>query len=173
MAKAVDHDHCGTCGVALTPENIVANPAKRGWRCRDCDGKKHKAWRGGNKGRIRTYARRGACELRWQTFMAYGGPRCACCGERTVEFLSLDHIDGGGTKQRRIDGLVGLALYRALRKKGWPKGYRVLCHNCNQSLGYYGYCPHADGSWGDGYVEGSVPPDPFVNGISKNLATAI
>ena len=21
-------------------------------------------------------------------------------------------------------------------------GYRVLCHNCNTSLGLYGYCPH-------------------------------
>jgi hypothetical protein len=20
--------------------------------------------------------------------------------------------------------------------------YRVLCHNCNMALGFYGYCPH-------------------------------
>jgi hypothetical protein len=23
-----------------------------------------------------------------------------------------------------------------------PDGFRVLCHNCNQAIGYYGVCPH-------------------------------
>ena len=25
----------------------------------------------------------------------------------------------------------------------FPEGFRVLCHNCNQAIGYYGECPHA------------------------------
>jgi hypothetical protein len=27
-------------------------------------------------------------------------------------------------------------------KENFPPEYRVLCHNCNQSHGWYGYCPH-------------------------------
>jgi len=26
--------------------------------------------------------------------------------------------------------------------QGYPTGFRVLCHNCNQAIGLYGYCPH-------------------------------
>ncbi len=34
-------------------------------------------------------------------------------------------------------------MYQRLYKA--PKrlpGYRLLCHNCNSALAYYGYCPH-------------------------------
>ena len=34
-------------------------------------------------------------ENRQKVFDIYGN-KCACCGEDTYEFLSLDHIDGGG-----------------------------------------------------------------------------
>ena len=64
---------------------------------------------------------------------------CACCGEKHIEFLSIDHINGGGDKHRKR---VGSYLYMSLKAQGFPLGYRVLCHNCNQSLGIYGYCPH-------------------------------
>jgi hypothetical protein len=33
-------------------------------------------------------------------------------------------------------------MYAYLIRNNFPEGYRVLCHNCNQSLGYFGYCPH-------------------------------
>jgi hypothetical protein len=29
-----------------------------------------------------------------------------------------------------------------LKRNGYPKGFRVLCHNCNSARGLYGYCPH-------------------------------
>ena len=38
----------------------------------------------------------------------------------------------------------GKTFYSYLRNKGWPTGYRVLCHNCNMSLGFYGHCPHQE-----------------------------
>lgn len=58
-----------------------------------------------------------------------------------MEFLAIDHIDGGGTAHRRQVG-HGDAFYKWLRAAGLPAGFRVLCHNCNLSLGFYGYCPH-------------------------------
>ena len=71
---------------------------------------------------------------------AYGGA-CECCGERTYEFMSLDHIYGDGHKERILG--MGTALYKRLRRLGYPKDrYRLLCHNCNFSKGKYGYCPH-------------------------------
>jgi len=64
---------------------------------------------------------------------------CDCCGESHLEFLAIDHIDGGGNKERKK---VKEYLPLILKRNNYPKGYRVLCHNCNMSLGFYGYCPH-------------------------------
>lgn len=68
-----------------------------------------------------------------------GTPKCACCGETKLEFLSLDHINGGGKKHIQS---IGYNLSAWLRKNNYPEGYRVLCHNCNFALGHYSYCPH-------------------------------
>ena len=74
---------------------------------------------------------------------AYGG-KCECCGERRKEFLALDHRNGGGSKERReLASNTSGGVYRLARDLGYPKDkYRLLCHNCNCSLGWYGYCPH-------------------------------
>lgn len=70
----------------------------------------------------------------------YGG-RCECCGEGRWEFLAVDHINGGGTKERREMGTT--AYYKMLSEAGARMpGYRLLCSNCNSALGFYGYCPH-------------------------------
>jgi len=78
---------------------------------------------------------------RVEAIMALGG-KCECCGETAIEFLAIDHINGRGNNKdkahRSGEGLVDIA-----RKEGYPRDkYRVLCHNCNSSLGWYGYCPH-------------------------------
>lgn len=66
---------------------------------------------------------------------------CSCCGEKTVEFLTLDHIYGGGQEERKK--YPATSLFRRLRKLGFPQGqHRTLCYNCNCCLGRYGYCPH-------------------------------
>jgi hypothetical protein len=73
-----------------------------------------------------------------------GTPTCSCCGENHIEFLSIDHIDGGGNRQRKDLGISGNVFYEYLKKQGYPTGYRVLCHNCNQARGNFGGCPHKD-----------------------------
>lgn len=75
---------------------------------------------------------------------AHGG-LCQCCGEFRPEFLSIDHIEGGGSKDRRNGAGSGAKLYRQLKKLGWPKEkYRLLCMNCNFARGRYLRCPHDD-----------------------------
>ena len=81
-------------------------------------------------------------KLRGDVLRAYGA-KCACCGEISVEFLVIDHINGGGNKERkRLKLNGGSSFYQYLRKNKFPEGYRVLCHNCNSAKGLYGYCPH-------------------------------
>lgn len=68
----------------------------------------------------------------------YGG-KCACCGEAAREFLTIDHIGGGGGVHRRS---VRGHVYKAIQREGYPSTYRVLCMNCNFALGIHGHCPH-------------------------------
>ena len=72
----------------------------------------------------------------------YGG-ECACCGEKTFEFLAVDHINGGGDAHRRKVG-SGSNMIEWIITSNFPDIFQVLCHNCNQAIGYYGSCPHRD-----------------------------
>jgi hypothetical protein len=49
--------------------------------------------------------------------------------------LTIDHIDDNGAEERRRlfkhnSQTGGFNFYRWLKKQGWPKGYQVLCFNC-------------------------------------------
>ncbi len=64
-------------------------------------------------------------------------PYCFWCGETDIDCLSIDHINGNGTKHRKFlsekNGYTtfsGYIFYRWLRKEGYPKGFQVLCMNC-------------------------------------------
>src|SRR5438105_3181354 len=63
-------------------------PGKRAARCRFCH-------RDHNNRRNRA--------LRVTVLQHYGGtpPTCACCKEARLEFLVLDHINGGGRQHRK------------------------------------------------------------------------
>ena len=75
----------------------------------------------------------------------YGG-ECECCGERHLEFLAIDHVEGGGTMERRQVGSYG--VYRKLMAStARLDGYRVLCHNCNAAIAFHGSCPHQLQDW--------------------------
>lgn len=78
-------------------------------------------------------------KIRERLFEGYGG-KCVCCGESRFEFLALDHVNGGGRQERKTKSTQQIAL-SAIRD-GFPDKYRVLCHNCNQAIGWYGICPH-------------------------------
>lgn len=115
--KRREEGYCADCGV---------RPAATGYKlCEVCR----------ERGRAKVRA------LKAQVFEAYGGLRCACCGETQFEFLQLDHINGGGAEHRK-SGLMGSPLYTKLRREGFPPGYQVLCANCNFAKGHLGYCPH-------------------------------
>ena len=65
---------------------------------------------------------------------AYGG-KCACCGEASLCFLTLDHVFNDGAAHRKKAGLgrASWSIYRYLRRRGYPQDgrFQVLCYNCN------------------------------------------
>lgn len=82
-------------------------------------------------------------KLKYQVLIHYGGnpPKCACCGEDKIEFLTMDHNGIIPDKHFRS----GNTFYRWLIRNNYPEGFRVLCLNCNFSIGHFGYCPHNKG----------------------------
>jgi hypothetical protein len=74
-------------------------------------------------------------------------PCCNCCGENShVDFLTIDHIAG----KNQMDSepkLIKLGYSSKLKGKGlinwiiennYPKGFQILCHNCNVAKGLIG-----------------------------------
>jgi hypothetical protein len=71
-----------------------------------------------------------------------GQPKCACCGETNIEFLTIDHVNNDGSKYRKKINCRGSGIYYWLIKNHFPEGIQVLCMNCNFAKGQFGYCPH-------------------------------
>jgi len=79
----------------------------------------------------------------------YGGnpPKCACCGESEIKFLTIDHINNDGAKQWREKGfnprLRSSYIADYLITNNFPEGFQVLCYNCNCGKAKNnGVCPH-------------------------------
>lgn len=95
------------------------------------------------EGRYKEYYRNWTRQRRLEMIDHYsdGSMSCICCGETEYEFLTLDHINGGGSKHRKELGAAN--IYNALRKAGYPPGYQILCFNCNCGRQRNkGICPH-------------------------------
>jgi len=99
-------------------------------------------WKSSAKEYQREYARQYAAKFRNEVLRVYGG-KCECCGESTPEFLEIDHKASDGSGHRKLCHAGGHTFYRWLVKNGCPRGeFRLLCSNCNNCRGRYGYCPH-------------------------------
>jgi hypothetical protein len=80
-------------------------------------------------------------------------PCCNCCRLNShIEFLSVDHIAGKKQMDSEPD-LVKIgyssdfqtsSLLRWLKRNDFPKGFQILCHNCNFAKGHSkdNKCPH-------------------------------
>ncbi len=134
--------------LSLFPD-IEINPYRKKKDDPNYHKKRNKRWRELNAGKCRVQNRKRNIKLRRETKLkvidhySQGKKWCGCCGENHIEFLTIDHIFGGGGKHRKeIAPQAGLSFYRWLIKNKYPDGFRVLCMNCNFSLGKYRYCPH-------------------------------
>jgi hypothetical protein len=133
--------YCSNCGRSEREVDFL----ERRTKCYECRKEDRKEWARQNPERNRELVRaaheRNYPKLRREVFLHYGKGSlvCRCCGEKEESFLTLDHLEGGGTKHRKS----GEFSYRRLKKSGYPSGYQILCFNCN--WGRYkngGICPH-------------------------------
>jgi hypothetical protein len=98
-----------------------------------------------NKNKILKRIKKWSNGIRMQILLHYSDGRieCACCGETMVKFLTIDHLEGGGVKHKKERRGIRLDLW--LYKNNFPRGYRILCYNCNCGRALNnGICPHKD-----------------------------
>ena len=138
---------CYTCDQTLAPAHFSKDRARKDglfYQCKHCHAQTYARYLVKNREQKNRRQREGVRRLKAEVLCHYSGGllKCACCGDSHIEFLGIDHVDGGGTKHRIELGHGGGVLYRWLKRNGYPTGYRVLCINCNNAIGLFGYCPH-------------------------------
>ena len=124
------------------------------WKNRDKELEYGRRWKEKNREKTREYARKyhrnnkekerlQKQKVRFKVLSHYsnGVPKCKCCGETHLEFLTIDHIHNNGAEERKTIG-SGQGFYYWIIKNNYPEGLQILCYNCNCAKGHYGECPH-------------------------------
>lgn len=152
-------EYCRKCGVRLTLKNRYPYAKHRNSRiCIECDNKRSRLWQRKNKPKLAIYnknrwrekkeemtkrylpySRNYRRKLKEQILRHYS-PDLKCVGWNgivcpfscnDIRCLSIDHIEGNGLAHRkRVKTTNGTAFYRWLRDNNYPKGFQVLCMNC-------------------------------------------
>jgi len=115
-ARYIAADCCTKCGI---------RPLKSKCQCEQCMEKENKR----NKA------------VKDKVYNKYGGYICTCCKETEEAFLTIDHINNDGAKDRKVYG-SGCRFYWWLFRNNFPKGFQVLCWNCQWGKKLHGTCPH-------------------------------
>ena len=132
-------NRCRKCGKRLFKEWYEKRMKESIWRKKWSE--KTRTWIRKNPERAKQISKKINLELRISALNAYSNnnPKCKCCGESIIEFLAIDHVNNNGAEHRRR---IKKQLHRWLRDNNYPKGFQVLCHNCNIAKAFYKICPH-------------------------------
>jgi hypothetical protein len=100
------------------------------------DTERTRQWRQNNRSRYNRYWQVWRAKLKIDVLRAYGGriPRCKKCGICDIRFLTIDHPNNNGGRERKNLDRYGSSFYHWLRQNGFPTGYRVLCYYCNHTM---------------------------------------
>lgn len=82
---------------------------------------------------------------RQTVYDAYGN-KCNCCGETNPLFLTIDHVNNDGFKDKTAKGnrRTGIWYVDKIIKANFPDSFQLLCYNCNYGKNRNkGICPHA------------------------------
>jgi len=151
----IDNSQCVGCAADITEKSLYCELCQEKSRklqrrkkaqrrknglCTSCGGATHE------EGariclRCRATSRNHKKRIKEEVFEVYG-KTCKCCGEENPAFLTMDHIDGGGTAHRKSGASD---IYKWLRSNRFPSGYQILCFNCNCGRSVNGgICPHQE-----------------------------
>ncbi len=98
------------------------------YRCKNCSNKLGIIYRQVHKIEIRAYHQSLNRKIKEKIINILGG-KCSNCGIGDLRVLQVDHIDGGGNRERNAFG--SRYLYRKLLAIRDITGYQLLCANCN------------------------------------------
>ena len=122
IIKTTEGKTCVKCGIKLTPKNTHAPHIERSdYRCKDCINAQQ-----------RNYTRNLNGMRRKKIIEKLGG-KCVHCGyDADIRALQIDHIDGGGSKERRSMSITKYyKLLLQLDENTLFTNYQCLCANCN------------------------------------------
>jgi hypothetical protein len=108
------------------------NPAKAKERlqvlCANCNWKKNAPKYGQGRSRTAVWQRTARVAL----IDLLGGRTCGVCGMKDVEVLTIDHVNGGGTRERKtMKGYPPMIWYYSAHHEAARRNLQVLCRNCN------------------------------------------
>ena len=88
-------------------------------------------WKRKNARRLAITRRKWKQEQRLKVIQHYS-PNLVCqeCGNSDIRTLTIDHVNNDGSKDRKTKG-CGVHLARWLIRNNYPKGFQILCMNCN------------------------------------------
>lgn len=141
---------CGMCGAVKPFDKFYKMPNGRASSyCKTCMVNRSTKYKKAKPQVGSQWAKEKRKRVKDAVFAAYGGYKCACCGETEDKFLTLDHINNDGAEFRmRVFGrrtAAGYRTYLYLLKNDFPEGYQVLCMNCNYGKRMNGgVCPHQE-----------------------------
>ena len=115
--------------------NFNRNKAGYESECKKCGLVVRMKWRRKNKDRVieirKRYAEKIknlALEKKQEVFKKLGG-KCKRCGLKDKRVLQIDHINGGGTKNRKKHHRSLLERYQII--ENGMNDFQILCANCN------------------------------------------
>ena len=135
---------CYLCDKPIKAKGFCVSHYKQHWASQNKERlqKKHQEYYILRADRFRAASRDCNRRLKIRVIEAYGG-KCQCCGESQIEFLTIDHINGGGTADRQSERGYGSHFYRWLERNDYPiDEFQCLCYNCNCAKSFFGHCPH-------------------------------
>lgn len=119
---------------------IHFNPYQKIWQRTYRRTAKYKAWR-----KIAGEKRKEESKKLKQIVVNHYGGACKCCGINDIRFLSIDHInnDGWKEKEHRKNRMNTFLVYKKLIREGFRSDLQILCYNCNIARQHNGgVCPH-------------------------------
>jgi len=138
--SSITHKTCSKCGEPKSPEEFYRRRV-----CKVCNSTYRKAYNKSPKHKasmakynqkpsvvLMNRARRTKyhANLRAKVIALLGG-KCAKCPFTDPRALQVDHINGGGAKERRTKGTRGNSGVNHKILSGQTEGYQLLCANCN------------------------------------------
>jgi hypothetical protein len=143
---------CIKCGEPLTEENWSRGLRRaRDRTCIRCHSIRTSAYYHAHRDERMKWSREYHRLVKLEALTRYSAspPRCVCCGESEVAFLTIDHIKDDGAEQRKTisDTYRGRDYYFWLKRNNYPMdlSLQVLCWNCQWGKRSRGICPHKGG----------------------------